>query len=345
MNNITTIGIDLAKNIFQVHCNDKNGNKVKSKRLTRKQLPEFIANLSSCLIGMEACSSAHYWARLFTSYGHDVKLMSPQYVKPYVKTNKNDMADAEAIAEAVTRSNMRFVPIKNTAQQDILCLHKVRERIVKNRTSLSNQIRGLLLEYGITVNIGKSALKAKLAILIDDESLLLTPMMKELISDLYAEYVALDEKVKLYDTKIENLVQSNEQCKRLMAIPGVGPISATAMYASLGNVSVFKKGRHVSAWLGIVPKQLSSGNKTLLCGISKRGNGYLRQLLIHGGRAVLKSLGDKNDNFSSWARKLSQRAGFNKAAVAIANKNARHIWALLSGQEKYNDKLACRYNV
>jgi len=343
MNNITTIGIDLAKNVFQLHCNDRHGKKVISKRLSREQLPEFIVNLTPCLIGMEACGSAHYWARLFKGYGHDVKLMSPQYVKPYVKTNKNDRADAQAIAEAVTRPSMRFVPIKETSQQDILSTHRVRERMIGNRTGLSNQIRGLLLEYGIAIRIGKYALKKELAELTSVVSNTLTPIIKELMVDLYDEYIKLDEKIKEYDKKIEQIAKENEQCKRLTAIPGVGPISATAMYASLGNVSVFNKGKDVSAWLGLVPKQLSSGNKILLCGISKRGNKYLRQLLIHGARAVIKALGDKDDKFSRWLKSLSARVGYNKAAVALANKNARIIWALLSGQESYNRSLACGY--
>lgn len=345
MNNVTTIGIDLAKNIFQLYATDKNGKKVFSKRLSRGALSDFIANTKPCLIGIEACGSAHYWARLFKSYGHDVKLMSPQYVKPYVKTNKNDKADAEAIAEAVTRPNMRFVPIKETNQQDILCLHKVRDRIVGNKTALSNQIRGLLLEYGITINTGKAPLKAKLVDLTSDDSITLNPMTKKLMTDLYNEYKTLDDKIKEYDMKIEQIVQNNDQCKKLTKIPGVGPISAAALYASLGDISVFNKGRDVSAWLGLVPKQLSSGNKVLLCGISKRGNSYLRQLLIHGARSVIKSLGDKDDKFSRWLKALRDRVGYNKATVALANKNARIIWALLNGQENYNVKLACGYDI
>lgn len=344
MRDITTIGIDLAKNVFQVHCNDRHGKKVKTKRLTRNQLSEFIANIKPCLVGMEACGSAHSWARLFKGYGHDVKLMSPQYVKPYVKTNKNDMADAEAIAEAVTRPNMRFVPIKEVEQQDILCLHKVRDRLVGNRTALGNQVRGMLLEYGIVVNTGKAALKAKLVNLTSPESTELTPDAKEIMVDLYEEYKTLDDQIKNYEIKISNLVKNNEQCRNLAEIPGVGPITATAMYASLGNVSVFHKGRDVSAWLGLVPKQMSSGNKTVLLGISKRGNSYLRQLLIHGARAVLKNIGEKQDRFSRWLRAMVNRIGFNKATVALANKNARLIWALLAGKSKYQSKLACGYD-
>ena len=344
MNNITTIGIDLAKNVFQLHGADASGKRVLRKRLQRSDLGDFIANLPRCLIGMEACGSSHYWARLFRSYGHEVKLMSPQYVKPYIKTNKNDVADAEGIAEAVTRPNMRFVPIKETYQQDILCLHKVRERLVGNKTALSNQIRGLLLEYGISIPQGGASLRKILPEIISLECTKLSAATKALMQELNEEYLLLTNKVAEYEGKIVNLAKSNEQCKILTSIPGIGPITATALYASLGDVNVFKKGRDLSAWLGLVPKQSSSGNKIMLLGISKRGNSYLRRLLVQGAHSVMRCVADKKDKFSRWLQSLIARSGYNKAAVALANKNARIVWALLNSKESFNYDLACGYD-
>lgn len=335
MKRINVLGIDLAKNIFQLHGNDENGNCILKKKLSRSQLVEFVAAIQPCLIGMEACGGAHHWARKFSFLGHEVKLMAPQYVKPYVKTNKNDANDAEAIAEAVTRPNMRFVPMKQKSQQDIQNLHRVRQRMIKNRTAVSNEIRGLLGEYGIVLpkNIGK--LRCHLPLVLEDAENELTPLSRELISDLHEELKDLDVQVLLYDKKVEMVFKSNEVCQNIEKIDGVGKIVATAMVASVGDAGVFKNGRQFAAWLGLVPSQHSSGGKSRLGGISKRGDSYLRMLLVQGAKSALIAAGKKTDKKSLWLLEVEKRRGHNKACVALANKNARIIWALMARKEPY----------
>lgn len=336
MKNITTLGIDLAKDVFQLHGTDNQGNKILSKRLSRNKLASYVANLTPCLIGMEACGGSHYWARTFRAMGHEVKLMSPQFVKPYVKTNKNDHADAEAIAEAVTRPTMRFVGIKEIAHQDIQALHRYRERLVKNRTQLTNHIRGLLHEYGIIVAKGLSSLQKKLPeILTDETNQELTPMNRELFSDAYDELCALNKRIDKYTQKIEQLSKTDERCKNLSTIPGIGPITATAMIAAVGDPHVFKKGRQMSAYFGLVPKHVASGHTIRTLGISKRGDRYLRSLLIHGARSVVKTANKKTDARSLWIQQLVGRCGMNKAIVALANKNARIAWAVMTSNTTY----------
>lgn len=332
---ITTLGIDIAKNVFQLHGVDGTGQTVLTQRITRKKLSEFIAQLPSCLIGMEACSSSNYWARKFISFGHAVKLMSPQFVKPYVKSNKSDRNDAEAICEAVTRTNMRFVPIKTVAQQDIQCLHRMRSRLIQERTALVNQVRGLLAEYGIVIakNIGN--VRTMLPSITEDADNELTFFGRALFNDLYNELVEKDEKIKLYDKKIDVISNENSICKKLKEISGVGPLTATAILSAVGDVSVFKNGREMSAWLGVVPRQCSSGNKQRLLGISKRGDKYIRMLLIHGARAVIFRCKNKDDAKSTWVSQLVTRCGVNKAAVALANKNARIIWATIKSETSF----------
>lgn len=336
MKNITVLGIDLAKDIFQLHGIDSKENKVLSRRLTRRKLVNFVANLPPCLIGMEACGGAHYWARKFKEFGHEVKLMSPQFVKPYVKTNKNDTADAEAIVEALTRPTMRFVGIKKVKEQDIQSLHRFRERLIKNRTQLTNQIRGLLHEYGFTVAKGMANLRRKLPEILDNEiSQELTPMNKELFYDAYEELVSLNKRIDKYTKKIEALAKSDERCKNLLTIPGIGPITATAIISSVGDPNVFNNGRQLSAYFGLVPKHKASGHKTQILGISKRGDRYVRSMLIHGARAVVKVVKKKKDLRSLWIKQLIERCGTNKAVVAVANKNARVVWALLTNNKHY----------
>lgn len=329
-------GIDLAKHFFQIHGVDKKGKCVLKKKLSRTKLTAFIANLPKCIIGMEACGGAHFWAREFQKLGHNVKLMSPQFVKPYVKSNKNDMADAEAICEAVTRANMRFVPIKQVEQQDVQSVHRVRERLVKSRTALSNEIRGLLHKYGIILPKGISNIQNRLPFLLDASEQLLTPMSRQLFDELLEEFRVLNKRLSDYDQKIKMIHQRSSTCQRLSTIPGVGPLTATAMTAAVGDARAFKNGRQLSAWLGLVPKQHSSGGKEKLLGISKRGDGYLRKLLIHGARSSLQTIDNKNDRRSLWLKELIERRGMNRATVALANKNARTIWALLTTQEEYN---------
>ena len=339
MRDITTLGIDLAKDVFQLHGVDDMGNKILSKRLRRNKLAKFIANLKPCLIGMEACGGSHYWARKFKSFGHKVKLMSPQFVKPYVKTNKNDHADAEAIVEAVTRPTMRFVGIKEIVHQDIQSIHRYRERLIKNKTQLTNHIRGLLQEYGIVINKGDRHLHAKLSVILSDIDVEtnhdLSDLSREMFADAHEELRALEKRIKKYTDKIEDLAKEDERCKKLLTIPGVGPITATAILSSVGDPYVFKNGRQLSAYFGLVPKHVASGNKIRMLKISKRGDRYIRAMLVHGGRSVVKSVKNKTDKRSLWIKKLLKRNEYNKVAVAVANKNARVIWAILTNDTRY----------
>ncbi len=335
MKDITTLGIDLAKNVFQLHGINKQGQVVYKCKIKRNNLVKTLANMKKCLIGMEACGGAHYWARKFTALGHQVKMMSPQYVKPYIKTNKSDSNDAEGICEAVTRPSMRFVPPKTVEQQDIQMLHRVRSRLLAERISLSNQIRGLLHEYGVVIPRGAKALKTCLPVILADESNELSWMGRNLFQELYADYLSLQEKINHYDTKIEDLAKSDERCVRLMSEPGIGAKTATALLAAIGNAEVFQNSRQLSAWLGLVPKQSSSGEKVRLLGISKRGDKYLRSLLVHGARSIVNIAGKKKDRYSVWIQKLLKRSEYNKVVVAVANKNARIAWALLTRKTCY----------
>ena len=298
MRDVTTVGIDLAKNIFQVYGADEKGNKIFTKRIKRSKLLEFMANLPPCLIGMEACGGAHYWARKFRSYGHEVKMMSPKFVKPYVKSNKNDANDAEACCEAVTRPTMRFVPIKEISQQDILSMHRVRSRLVKQRTQLSNQVRGLLAEYGVVAPKGITSIKKALPYILEDAENELTPTTREIFQDSYNELEVISGKIREYDQKIGRMATTDNRCEKILGIPGIGPLTATAFIAAIGSAEVFTKGRQLSAWLGVVPRQASSGNNIRLLGISKKGDRYLRCLFIHGARSVIKSSKNKKDSYS-----------------------------------------------
>jgi len=332
---VKVIGIDLAKNVFQVHAADARGRKIFSKRLSRKQLGIFMAQLPKSLVGMEACGGAHYWAREFRKFGHDVRLIAPQYVRPYVKSQKNDMADAAAIAEAVTRPHMRFVGINEIWQQDILCLHRIRSRLVSNRTAVGNEIRGLLQEYGIVFSQGAAALRHGLASTIEDADNELTLTMRRATKELWKEWQGIDDTIKQYEAQIQQFYRNYEVCQRIGKIEGIGPITATAVVGTVGNAGVFRNGRQMAAWLGLVPRQCSSGGKERLLGISKRGDRYVRSLLVHGARSVLRHLGKKEDGRSRWLRDKHDRRGFNKACVALANKNARIIWAMLRFHTEY----------
>lgn len=284
---VSTIGIDIAKRIFQIHGVDKNGKTILKKKLMRDQVLNFIANLPKCLIGMEACGGANYWAREITKLGHEVKLIAPQFVKQYVKTNKNDQADAEAICEAVARPNMRFVAIKSVEQQDILSIHRIRARLVRNRTALANEIRGLLYEFGLIIPQGINKVISKLTEILDSRAL--SDLSYETFSELKEEFINSNKKIIELEKRLRILAGELEQYKRLTAIPGIGLITATALITSIGNAKYFNNGRQLSAWLGVVPKQYSSGGKEKLLSISKRGDTYLRTLLIQGARAVLNA--------------------------------------------------------
>lgn len=284
---------------------------------------------------MEACGSAHYWARELQKLGHTVKLMAPQFVKPYVKSNKNDANDAEAICEAVARPTMRFVAVKTIAQQDIQAIHRVRSELVSHRTAKVNQIRGLLAEYGLAVGRRIEVLRTALPLLLEDAENGLTLDFRILLDELRQDLINLDERVQVMDKKIKTLANSHGEAKRLLAIPGIGPITATAIISTIGNGKQFKRGRDFAAWLGLTPRQHSSGGKERLLGISKRGDSYLRTLLIQGARAVLRVVGQKDDPRSRWLQNLCSRRNKNIAAVALANKNARIIWALLTKETDF----------
>lgn len=334
--NIVTCGIDLAKNVFQVHGIDAAGQVICRKQLRRNQVLEFFAKQQPCLIGMEACGGAHYWARELTRLGHNVRLMSPQHVKPYIKGNKNDANDAAGICEAVTRPSMRFVGIKTQAQQDILLLHRIREQKVKARTALVNQIRGLLAEYGYVLNKTIEALRTGLLDLVSDQTPnRLSELARRNFYGLYEDLLLLDEQVSRIEKELITLSNADEDCKRLMTLPGVGYITASALVAHIGDVHQFKNGRELAAYLGLVPRQHSSGGKQVLLGISKRGDKYLRTLLVHGSRTVLRYAERKEDRDSQWLKQLEARRGKNKATVAQANKTARKAWALLARQTNY----------
>lgn len=332
---VSVLGIDLAKQIFHVVGMDDAGTVVLRKRLPRSALMPFIAQMPPVVIGMEACGGAHYWARRFREHGHTGKLMAPQFVKPYVKSNKHDMADAEAIGEAVTRPTMRFVPIKELTQQDIQALHRVRERLVKARTALINEIRGLLHEYGIILPKGVVKLRQALPDTLEQEQAKLTELGRDVFRRLQEEWRALEQRLASYNKQLDAICQAHPVCQRLLTIPGIGPLTATALVAAVSDATHFKNGRPFAAWLGLVPRQHSTGGKPRLLGISKRGDLYIRKLLVHGARATMRWVGLKHDRRSQWLRALIQRRGTNRAVVALANKNARIAWVLLTTDQVY----------
>jgi transposase len=349
MKDITTIGIDIAKNYIQIHGINDKGKALLKKRVARDKFLSFMANLPKCLVGMEACGGANYWAIELNKLGFEVKLMSPSKVKKYVENNKNDAKDAEACAEAVNRANMGFVPIKTKEQMEIQALHRIRSFYVKQRTALMNMMRGILLEMGIAIPQGKSALIKHVSALLDAEDIQLSGKMKSVFQALYDDLKRLGDEINCHTNLIEKMAEDDEYCKQLISIPGIGPITATAIIAKIGNGSEFYQGRELSAYLGLVPKQHSSGEKQVLLGISKHGDRYMRQLLIHGGRSALKAamrknkitgLFEKQDAHSEWMRKLADRVGMNKASVGIANKNARITVALLKNQISFQPDLA-----
>ena len=332
---IITIGIDLAKNIFAVHGVNENGHaELVKPKVARDPLLPLIANLPPCLIGWRACSGAHHWARLFRQYGHTVKLMAPKFVTPYRmggKRGKNDAADAAAITEAVTRPTMRFVPIKEEHQQIILCLHRTRQGFVEERTATYNRLRGLMAEFGIVLPQKVTCLRRGIGAHLEA----LPGYANRCIGDLLAHADQLDARIADYDKAISQAAREDARSLRLMQRPGIGPITASAFLASIGNGHDFKNGRQVAAWIGLTPGQHSSGGKARLGHITKAGDSYLRSLLVMGARAVLNSIGDKQDRFSRWARDLVARRGYWRAVVAIAAKNARLAWAVLKYGEDF----------
>lgn len=332
---IKVIGLDTAKHVFQVHGADASGKTVLRKRLRRSQLEDFFRSLPACVVGLEATRGAHHWARVIGGFGHEVKLISPRLVKPYVTGQKNDVQDAAAICEAVSRPAMRFVPQKTVEQQDLQALHRIRSRLIGCRTQIGNQIRGLLAEYGIILPLHLSQVRLQLPQLIAQEHPQLTPFARELFLSLYEELCALDRRIQAAEERIQRVFAEQEDCQRIAAVEGVGPMIATAVVAAIADGRAFRNGRQFAAWVGLVPRQYSSGDKQRLGGISKRGDPYLRMLLIHGARSVVYRAGLKTDCRSRWIADKQRRLGTTKACVAVANKNARIIWTLLARNELY----------
>jgi transposase len=332
---ITTIGLDIAKNVFQIHGVDERGKVVVRKTLKRDKVTGFFANLPPCLIGIEACGSAHHWARTLTRFGHTVRLMAGQFVAPYRKSGKNDGNDAEAICEAVGRPNMRFVPTKSEEQQAVMMVHRARSLVIETRTAQVNQIRGLLAEFGLVVAQGIEKLRGQLPAILEDAENGLPALARETLAELQEQWRDLDKRVAQYDRQIAQLAAASEPARRMMEVEGIGPLTATAVVASVGDAKVFESGRQFAAWLGMVPRQHSSGGKFRLGAITKRGDAYLRRLLIHGARSVLATLTRCRDAKSHWAKSVQERRGTNVAAVALAAKHARIVWAMLAKGEAY----------
>jgi transposase len=328
---LNAIGIDLGKTVFHLVGLNLCGEVVVRKKCSRKQLLHFTANLRVRLIGMEACGGSHFLGRALREQGHEVRLIPAQYVK----TNKSDYIDAEAIAEAVGRPRMRFVPIKTDDQLDLQSLHRVRERWVMRRTAAINQIRGLLLERGITLRKGRRHVDAALPGILEDADAKLSGALRVLLAQLKLELDHLETRIDQADAVIKKTADENEACQRLVAIPGIGPVTATAVIAAIGNGAAFQKGREFAAWLGVVPGEHTTGGKQKLLGISKRGNSYLRRLFVHGARAVLQQSAKQSSGLSAWLAQLTARTHRNVAAVALANKLARMAWAVLARNEVY----------
>jgi transposase len=332
---ITRIALDLAKNVIQVHAVNTTGRVVVQKPLRRAQLLRFLRDLPPCQVGMEACSSAHYWGRQLQAMGHGVHLLPPQYVKPFVLGQKNDANDATAICTAMSHPQIPRVTVKTIAQQDMQALHRIRAMRMKQRTALINQTRGLLAEYGIVIAQGPATLRRALPALLEDADNGLSLDFRQLLDDLYEDLTAIDKRVAELTQRIERTVRSSDDGKRLLEIPGMGPLTASALLATIGDARQFRNGRQMAAFFGLVPRQHSSGGKTRLLGIHKRGDSYLRGLLVHGARSVLRTATDKPDDRSRWLVRLAARRHHNIAIVAQANKNVRIAWAILTREQRY----------
>lgn len=338
MEQMATIGLDIAKSVFQVHGIGKNGSVVVQRRLRRSQVLGFFSKLSPCVVGIEACASSHFWAREIGALGHDVRLMPAAYVKPYLKRQKNDAADAEAICEAVTRPTMRFVPVKSPDQQSIMVLHKTRQMVMRQRTKLANTIRAHMAEVGIVAPIGRKGLERLLEIIGQDEDGRLPEASRSCLRMLADQFSMVRAHILELDRAIVADVRRNERAKRLMAIPGVGPLLASAMVAAVPDPAVFRSGRTLAAWIGLVPRQNSSGGKERLGGITKQGNRYLRQLLFVGAMAVIR-YAERHGTGRPWLVRLMARRQTKVAAAALANKTARMIWAIMTTGERYREPL------
>jgi transposase len=336
---VSVLGIDLGKNVCSIVGLDASGAVVLRRRAKRETLIGLVAKLPPCIVAMEACCGAHHLGRLFARQGYDVRLMSPEYVRPYVKAQKNDDRDAEGIAEAATRPTMRFVELKSQEQLDMQTLHRSRDRLVAERTALINQLRAILLERGIVIPQGKRKLEQYLVTLMDEQDAQgLSPRMRMLIVDVRVQWQELDRRIGVFDREFAAFTKENEDARRLATIPGVGVMIASALIAAIGKAEAFERGRDLAAWLGLVPRQSTTGGKPTLLGISKRGNKYLRKLLIHGARAALPHIAECDTALGRWAKGLLARVHQNVAVVALANKLARIAWAVLRREEKFTAK-------
>lgn len=332
---ITTVGLDLAKNVFHAVGFDRRGREVGKKTLRRRQVRRYFAQRPRCVIGMEACAGAHYWARQLEALGHEVRLVPPQHVKPYVQGNKNDYNDARAIVAALGRSGQRFVAVKTVAQQDRQALHRLRQGCVAEHTTLCSRIRGLLGEYGLVVPRGVAALRRAVPALLEDADNGLSDGFRRLLAQEYRRWQELTAHLKAYDQELKRQARTDPDCQRLQTIPGFGPVVASVFHSVVGQGEAYRRGRDVSAALGMVPRQHTTGGKPRLGGISKRGDGYLRSLLIHGARSVVTRAQHKDDALSRWINRVRAERGFNKAVVALANKLARIGWAVLRHRTAY----------
>lgn len=336
MGQVVTIGLDIAKSVFQVHGVDAEGVVVIRQKLTRARLLPFFAKLEACLIGIEACGASHHWARELIRLGHEARLMPPSYVKPYLKRQKNDMADAEAICEAVTRPTMRFVPVKSPEQQGVMVLHRTRLVLTRQRTQLSNAIRGHMAEFGLAAAIGREGLGKLIEVIIDEADQRVTNEARVCLNMLVDQLRLVNVQILENDRLIRTNARATEVGRRLMEIPGVGPLLASPMVAAVADPAAFKTGRNLAAWIGLVPRQNSSGGKERLGGITKQGDRYLRQMLVVGALAVVR-YAQRNGTRRPWLLQLLARRTPKVAAVALANKNARMIWAIMTSGERYRE--------
>ncbi len=334
MSEVITIGLDLAKNVFQVHGVDGTGQTVIRRQLRRSQVVAFFKKQPPCLVGMEACATSHHWARAITALGHEVRLMPPRYVKAYVKRNKNDAADAEAICEAVTRPSMRFVAIKTVEQQSVLVLHRTRELLVRQRTGVVNAIRAHMAEFGVVARVGLPQVKLLIEVIADAEDARIPPEARICLKGLVVHFISLTREIVGAERRIQKWHRSNQASRRLETIPGIGPITASALAASITDPSLFKSGRDMAAWIGLVPREDSSGGKQRMGRISKQGDQYLRWLLVAGAMSVIRQAKRRGTNIP-WLADLIARKPTKVAAVALANKTARIAWVLLSHDVTY----------
>jgi transposase len=332
---VTTVGLDLAKSVFTVHGVDERGNTVLRKTVRRAKVLELFVQLPACVVGMEACSGAQHWARELRKLGHDPRIMAGEFVEPYRQGGKNDANDAAAICEAVSRPKMRFVAIKSVEQQAVLAVHRLRQGLVEERTALANRVRGLLTEYGLVIGVGLDRLRRALPAILEDGANGVPGIARQVFADAEQQLHELDARIAAYDQRIAALARASAPAQRLMKIGGVGPVTATALVASVGDAKLFRNGRQFAAWLGLTPRQHSTGGKQRLGAMTKHGDVYLRTMLIHGARAVLRVTPKRSDAKSRWVESLRRRRPDNVAAVALAAKHARIIWALLARTQEY----------